>query len=129
MPVTEALMTSLRTAVDATWMSLLLGLTVAVVATRRSRSRAERRVRTRPRRALHAAARGLGGDARASASSSPSTGRRSTCATRPLLVPVAQALVALPLVVRTLVPVLAGVDDRLRAGRRDPRRLAAARAR
>ena len=37
-PVTDALMTSLRTAVDATWMSLLLGLTVAVVATRRSRS-------------------------------------------------------------------------------------------
>jgi thiamine transport system permease protein len=32
----------------------------------------------------------------------------------PLLVPVAQALVALPLVVRTLVPVLSGVDDRQR---------------
>ena len=32
----------------------------------------------------------------------------------PLLVPVAQALVALPLVVRTLAPVLASVDDRLR---------------
>ena len=31
-----------------------------------------------------------------------------------LLVPVAQALVALPLVVRTLVPVLAGIDDRQR---------------
>jgi thiamine transport system permease protein len=31
-----------------------------------------------------------------------------------LLVPIAQALVALPLVVRTLVPVLAGVDDRQR---------------
>ena len=32
----------------------------------------------------------------------------------PLLVPLAQALVALPLVVRTLVPVLAGIDDRQR---------------
>jgi thiamine transport system permease protein len=32
----------------------------------------------------------------------------------PLLVPVAQALVALPLVVRTLTPVLAGLDDRQR---------------
>ena len=32
----------------------------------------------------------------------------------PLLVPIAQALVALPLVVRTLVPVLGGVDDRQR---------------
>jgi thiamine transport system permease protein len=32
----------------------------------------------------------------------------------PLLIPVAQALVALPLVVRILVPVLSGIDDRLR---------------
>jgi thiamine transport system permease protein len=32
----------------------------------------------------------------------------------PLLVPIAQALVALPLVVRMLVPVLAGIDDRQR---------------
>ena len=32
----------------------------------------------------------------------------------PLLIPVAQALVALPLVVRVLVPVLSGIDDRLR---------------
>jgi ABC-type sulfate transport system permease component len=61
-PVTEALTTSLRTAVDATWMSLLLGLTVAVIATRRSRSTAERRVRTPDRRRLHAAPRRLGRD-------------------------------------------------------------------
>jgi thiamine transport system permease protein len=32
----------------------------------------------------------------------------------PLLIPVAQALVALPLVVRVLAPVLWGIDDRLR---------------
>ena len=32
----------------------------------------------------------------------------------PLLVPMAQALVALPLVVRTLAPVLGGIDDRQR---------------
>jgi thiamine transport system permease protein len=32
----------------------------------------------------------------------------------PLLVPIAQALVALPLVVRTVAPVLAGIDDRQR---------------
>ena len=32
----------------------------------------------------------------------------------PLLVPIAQALVALPLVVRILAPVLGGIDDRLR---------------
>ncbi len=35
-PVTEALVVSLRTAVDATWMAMLLGLLVAVVVTRRS---------------------------------------------------------------------------------------------
>ena len=45
-PVTQALANSLRTAVDATWMALLLGLLVAAVVTRRSRGRAERRVRT-----------------------------------------------------------------------------------
>jgi thiamine transport system permease protein len=45
-PVTDALLNSLRTAVDATWMSVLLGLLVAAVVTRRSRSRAERRVRS-----------------------------------------------------------------------------------
>ena len=63
-PVTDALGTSLRTAVDATWMSLTMGLLVAVVVTRRSQSRAERRVRGAARRLLHAAARGLRGDPR-----------------------------------------------------------------
>lgn len=32
----------------------------------------------------------------------------------PMLVPIAQALVALPLVVRTIAPVLTGIDDRQR---------------
>ncbi len=112
-PVTDALMTSLRTAVDATWMSLLLGLTVAVVATRRSRSRGERRVRTvldglfmLP---LGVSAVTLGFGFLITLDRPPLDLRDS-----PLLVPVAQALVALPLVVRILVPVLAGVDDRLR---------------
>ena len=45
-PVTDALVTSLRTAVDATWMSLLARrLLIAVVVTRRSHTRAERRLR------------------------------------------------------------------------------------
>ena len=112
-PVTDALMTSLRTAVDATWMSLLLGLTVAVVATRRSRSRGERRVRTvldglfmLP---LGVSAVTLGFGFLITLDRPPLDLRDS-----PLLVPVAQALVALPLVVRILVPVLASVDDRLR---------------
>jgi thiamine transport system permease protein len=112
-PVTDALMTSLRTAVDATWMSLLLGLTVAVVATRRSRSRGERRVRTvldglfmLP---LGVSAVTLGFGFLITLDRPPLDLRDS-----PLLVPVAQALVALPLVVRVLVPVLASVDERLR---------------
>jgi thiamine transport system permease protein len=112
-PVTDALVTSLRTAFDATWMSLLLGLTVAVVVTRRSRSVSERRVRSvldgvfmLP---LGVSAVTLGFGFLITLDRPPLDLRDS-----PLLVPIAQALVALPLVVRTLVPVLAGVDDRLR---------------
>ncbi|GAA1954179.1 iron ABC transporter permease [Nocardioides panacihumi] len=108
-PVTSALATSLRTAVDATWMALLLGGLVTVVVTRRSQGRAERRLRgvldgffMLPI-GVSAVTLGFGllitlGSFRDS----------------PLLVPIAQALVALPLVVRILVPVLGGVDDRLR---------------
>ncbi|MFT4288978.1 ABC transporter permease [Nocardioides sp.] len=107
--VGDALATSLRTAVDATWMALLLGGLVSVVVTRRSRSTTERRLRglldgffMLPL-GVSAVTLGFGflitlGSLRDS----------------PLLVPIAQALVALPLVVRTLVPVLAGIDDRLR---------------
>jgi thiamine transport system permease protein len=112
-PVTDALVTSLRTAVDATWMSLSLGLLVAVVVTRRSRSRSERRVRglldglfMLP---LGVSAVTLGFGFLITLDQPPLDFRDSL-----LLVPIAQALVALPLVVRTLVPVLGGVDDRQR---------------
>ncbi|MDN4171828.1 ABC transporter permease subunit [Nocardioides sp. SOB77] len=112
-PVTEALVTSLRTAVDATWMSLLLGLVVAVVVTRRSRTPAERRVRSvldgffmLP---LGVSAVTLGFGFLITLDRPPVDLRDSA-----LLVPVAQALVALPLVVRTIVPVLGGIDDRQR---------------
>jgi thiamine transport system permease protein len=112
-PVTQALVNSLRTAVDATWMSLLLGVLVAVVVTRRSRSRSERRVRglldglfMLP---LGVSAVTLGFGFLITLDQPPVDFRDSL-----LLVPVAQALVALPLVVRTLVPVLGGVDDRQR---------------
>ena len=56
-PVTTALVNSLRIAVDATWMSLLLGLSLAMIVTRRSRTRSRAPAAGRPRRALHAAAR------------------------------------------------------------------------
>ena len=112
-PVTDALGTSLRTAVDATWMALSMGLLVAFVVTRRSRSRAERRVRSAldgffmlP---LGVSAVTLGFGFLITLGRPPLDLRDS-----PLLVPIAQALVALPLVVRTIVPVLAGIDDRQR---------------
>jgi thiamine transport system permease protein len=112
-PVTDALVVSLRTAVDATWMSLLLGLLVAVVVTRRSRSRGERRVRSTldaffmlP---LGVSAVTVGFGFLITLDRPPLDLRDS-----PLLVPIAQALVALPLVVRTLAPVLGGIDDRQR---------------
>ncbi|QBR94433.1 iron ABC transporter permease [Nocardioides euryhalodurans] len=112
-PVTEALANSLRTAVDATWMALGTGLLVALVVTRRSRSRVERRVRgvldgffMLP---LGVSAVTLGFGFLVALDQPPLDLRDS-----PLLVPIAQALVALPLVVRTLVPVLSGIDDRQR---------------
>ncbi|MCW2797939.1 iron ABC transporter permease, partial [Nocardioides sp.] len=112
-PVTDALGFSLRTAVDATWMSLTLGMLVAVVVTRRSHGRAERGLRGAldgffmlP---LGVSAVTLGFGFLITLDRPPLDLRDST-----LLVPIAQALVALPLVVRTIVPVLAGIDDRQR---------------
>ena len=112
-PVTDALVTSLRTAVDATWMSVSLGLLLAVVVTRRSHTRGERRVRglldglfMLP---LGVSAVTLGFGFLITLDEPPLDLRDSL-----LLVPIAQALVALPLVVRTLVPVLGGIDDRQR---------------
>lgn len=111
--VAEALTNSLRIAVDATWMALLLGLLVAVVVTRRTRSRTEARVRSAfdglfmlP---LGVSAVTLGFGFLITLDDPPLDLRSS-----PVLVPVAQALVALPLVVRVLVPVLQGIDDRQR---------------
>lgn len=111
--VTDALAASLRIAVDATWMSLSLGLVVAFVVTRKVRTRAGKRARAvldgffmLP---LGVSAVTLGFGFLIALDQPPLDLRAS-----PLLVPIAQALVALPLVVRTLVPVLAGIDDRQR---------------
>lgn len=112
-PATEALVNSLRIAVDAAWMSLLLGLMVSLVVTRRSRSAGERRVRAvldsvfmLP---LGVSAVTLGFGFLITLDHPPIDLRDSRA-----LVPIAQALVALPLVVRTLVPILGGIDDRQR---------------
>jgi thiamine transport system permease protein len=112
-PVTDAVGNSVRIAVDATWMSLLLGLAVGVLVTRHSRTRGERRLRAvldglfmLP---LGVSAVTLGFGFLITLGRPPLNLRDS-----PVLIPIAQALVALPLVVRILVPVLSGVDDRLR---------------
>ena len=112
-PVTTALLVSLRTAVDAMWMALLVGIVVSLIVTRRSHSVAERRVRSTldgffmlP---LGVSAVTLGFGFLITLDEPPLDLRDS-----PLLVPMAQALVALPLVVRSLTPVLGGIDDRQR---------------
>lgn len=111
--VVEALQNSLRTAVDATWISVGLGLAVAILVTRRSHGPVERRLRSvldglfmLP---LGVSAVTLGFGFLVTLDEPPLDLRAW-----PMLVPIAQALVALPLVVRTLVPVLAGIDDRQR---------------
>jgi thiamine transport system permease protein len=111
--VWEAAATSVRTAVDATLLAVLVGGLVALVVSRRPRGRGARRA-VRAFDALFmlplgvsavtvgfgflvALDGGLGPDLRSS----------------PVLVPIAQAVVATPLVVRTVLPVLRAIDARL----------------
>jgi thiamine transport system permease protein len=112
-PATTALNLSLRIAVDATLLALTLGLLVALSVTRRARTRGEHRLRgildalfMLP---LGVSAVTLGFGFLVTLDRPPLDLRDS-----PWLVPIAQALVALPLVVRTLVPALLGIDDRQR---------------
>jgi thiamine transport system permease protein len=109
--VAEALLNSLRIAVDATWMSLTLGLAVVVVVTRRARSRLERGalavVDGLFALPLGVSAVTLGFGFLITLDRPPLDLRDS-----PWLVPIAQALVALPLVVRTLTPVVLSMDYR-----------------
>jgi thiamine transport system permease protein len=112
-PVTEALANSWRVAVDATLLAMLLGCLVALVVSRTGRSRTERRglavldsVFMLP---LGVSAVTVGFGFLITLDRPPLDLRTS-----PLLVPIAQAMVALPLVVRTVAPVLRSVDDRQR---------------
>jgi thiamine transport system permease protein len=112
-PVSTALANSWRVAVDATLLSVLLGCLVAVVISRVPRGRLERRglmtldaVFMLP---LGVSAVTLGFGFLITLDRPPLDLRSS-----PLLVPIAQAMVALPLVVRTLAPVLRAIDDRQR---------------
>ncbi len=110
-PVTEALMNSWRVAVDATALALLLGVLVSLVVARRPRGRLERRgvavLDALFMLPLGVSAVTLGFGFLVTLDRPPLDLRSSA-----LLVPVAQALVALPLVVRTLAPVLRSLDPR-----------------
>ncbi len=111
----EAAGTSLRTAVDATLLAVVVGGLAAVVVSRRPRSPALRRVVG----GLDAAiALPLGVSAVTVGFGMLLTmyrpfGLPLDLRTSPLLVPVAQAVVAVPLVVRTVLPVLRSIDTRL----------------
>jgi thiamine transport system permease protein len=112
-PVTTALDLSLRIAIDATLISVVLGLLVALSVTRRAHTTTEKRVRGTldalfmlP---LGVSAVTLGFGFLVTLDRPPIDFRDS-----PWLVPIAQALVALPLVVRTIVPALQGIDERQR---------------
>lgn len=113
----EALDHSWRTAVDATLLTLLAGVPLALLLTRPVRSALARRAQRWLDGAVllplgvSAVTVGFGFvvSLRAQAPDLAASG---------LLVPLAQAVVALPLVVRSLVPVLASVDPRLREAAR-----------
>ncbi|WP_230976458.1 ABC transporter permease [Georgenia wutianyii] len=111
--VWEAAANSLRAAVDATLLAVVVGTLVAVVVSRRPRSAGGRRalgvldaVFMLP---LGVSAVTVGFGFLITLDSPPLDLRGS-----PLIVPVAQAVVAVPIVVRTVLPVLRAVDPRLR---------------
>ncbi len=111
--VWQAALNSLRIAVDATWIAMLVGVLVCVVLSRRPRH-------ARGRRALSAfdavfmlplgvSAVTVGFGFLITLNRPPFDLRTSV-----VLVPIAQAVVAVPLVVRTLLPVLRSIDPRQR---------------
>ncbi|MFR9729923.1 ABC transporter permease [Saccharopolyspora sp. MS10] len=105
----EAALNSLRTAADATWMALLLGLLASfVLVTTRRRFFAEG-LDLALMLPLGVSAVTVGFGYLITLGSLPGDLRTS-----PLLVPFAQALVVTPLVIRTVLPVLRAIDDRLR---------------
>jgi thiamine transport system permease protein len=114
--VWEALGNSLRIAVDATILALVVGLLVALVVSRRPRRAAARRavgaldaVFMLPL-GVSAVTVGFGFLLTMGHPFGIETDLRSSG----VLVPIAQAVVAVPLVVRTVLPVLRAIDPRLR---------------
>ncbi len=111
--VWQALGTSWRIAVDAALLAMVLGLAVSVVVSRRSRSAWGRRTLSFLDGAfmlpLGISAVTVGFGFLITLDRPPLDLRSS-----PILIPIAQAMVALPLVVRTVAPALRGIDDRQR---------------
>ncbi|MPV36443.1 ABC transporter permease [Georgenia subflava] len=111
--VWEATANSLRVAVDATVIAVVVGTLVALVVSRRPRARAARRavglldaVFMLP---LGVSAVTVGFGFLITLNRPPLDLRSSL-----ILVPIAQAVVAIPMVVRTVLPVLRAIDPRLR---------------
>jgi len=114
--VWEAAANSLRAAVDATLLAVVIGGLVALVVSRRPRGRSGRRaVRVLDATfmlplGVSAVTVGFG----ILITLDRPLGLPVDLRTSGLLVPVAQAVVAVPLVVRTVLPVLRAIDPRLR---------------
>src|SRR5690606_5295808 len=113
--VWDAALTSLRIAVDATVMALVVGGLVALVVSRRPRARSARRavglldaVFMLPL-GVSAVTVGFG----FLITLHRPLGLDVDLRTWPLLIPIAQAVVATPLVVRSVLPVLRAIDTRL----------------
>lgn len=104
----DAAITSLRTATDAAVIALVLGL-LAAIALSRARGRAGSVADGFMMLPLGVSAVTVGFGLLITMGSLPVDLRSS-----PVLISLAQALVALPLVVRTLLPALHAIDDRLR---------------
>ncbi|AIJ25928.1 ABC transporter integral membrane protein [Amycolatopsis methanolica 239] len=111
----DAALNSLRTATDATVLAMVIGVSASVllVALRRSPGRLARGVGESMDAALMlplgVSAVTVGFGYLITLDALPGDLRRS-----PLLVPLAQALVVIPLVIRTVLPVVRSIDDRLR---------------
>jgi thiamine transport system permease protein len=112
-PVWVALGNSLAVAVQATAIALVVGLAASLVISRRPRSAGLRHALSAFDGALMlplgVSAVTVGFGFLITLNQPPFDLRSS-----PVLVPIAQALVALPLVVRTILPVLTGIDGRMR---------------
>jgi thiamine transport system permease protein len=109
----QATLNSLRIAVDATVVAVVLGVLVSLLLSRRPRSR--------PLRRAHSVFDGLFMLPLGVSAVTVGFGFLVTLYRPPLdlgdsvlLVPIAQAVVALPLVIRTLLPVLRAIDSRTR---------------